>query len=495
VESSGGDWTSRTRSGIVWSNAAFLGARIFSALSILVLARLLSPEDFGVVAAITVFIALLEMISDIGMRATVIYEQEEAVSHRIHVAFTINLGLTLLLSAACVLLAPVIADFFRVGDQADLFRLAALNPLMRGIGNIHDALLLRAMDFKRRTIPEVVQAATRGAVSIPLAFAGFGATGLLVGFISGTFAWTVVQWRISDYRPRIAIDGGVARSMVGYGIGASLVDVQAAIASQVDLIAVGRVLGERALGLYSVAFRVPELLIEAVAWNTGTVAFAALSRKRHEDEAGLADATRSLIRYQSLYAIPAGVILAVLASPLIVTLFGSKWAEAGGVASAISVMAAVTAITFPLGDVFKALGRQRVLVVMQLTMLPLLVVAIVLSAPAGIVAVAWARAGMRTAYVAVLTGVVSRTLGESLRSMVAPMLPAAVAGVGALLGAGAVRLLWTDLSVGPLVVGGLAGIAGAGLMLRLFFPATVRELRYLFDSLRARRVKPAPSGA
>jgi lipopolysaccharide exporter len=495
VESSGGDWTSRTRSGIVWSNAAFLGARIFSSVSILILARLLSPEEFGVVAAITVFIAILEMISDIGMRATVIYEQEEAASRRIHVAFTINLGLTLLLSAACVLLAPYIADFFRVGDQTDLFRLAALNPLFKGIGNIHDALLMRSMDFKRRTIPEVVQAAVRGAVSIPLAFAGFGATGLLVGFISGTFAWTVVQWRLSDYRPRVALDGAIARSMVGYGIGASLVDVQAAIATRVDLIAIGRVLGERALGLYTVAFRLPELLIEAVAWNTGTVAFAALSRKRHEDAGGLADATRSLIRYQSLYAIPAGAILAVLASPLIVTLFGSTWAPAGGVASAISVMAAVTAITFPLGDVFKAMGRQRVLVVMQLAMLPLLVAVIVWSAPAGIVAVAWARTGMRTAYVAVLTVVVSRTLGQSVRSMVAPMLPAAVAGIGALVGAGAVRLLWPALSAGPVVVGGLAGVLGAGLMLQLFFPATVRELRSLFASLRARRVKPAPSGA
>jgi PST family polysaccharide transporter len=495
VSSADSEWTRKTRSGIAWSNAAFLGARIFSSVSLLILARLLSPGDFGVVAAITVFIAILEMISDIGMRATVIYEQEEAVTRRVHVAFTINLGLTVLLSAACVALAPVVAGFFHIEGHTDLFRLAALNPMLKGLGNIHDALLMRGMEFRRRALPEVVQAATRGAISIPLAFAGFGATGLLVGFLSGTLAWTIVHWRIGDYRPRFRFDRKIARSMVGYGTGASLVDIQAAIGSRVDLIAIGRVLGERALGLYTIAFRVPELLIEAVAWNTGTVAFAALSKRRHEDDSELADATRSLIRYQALYAIPAGAILAVLAPVLIVVLFGQKWEEAGGVASAISVMAAVTAITFPLGDVFKALGRQRVLVVMQLTMLPFLIAAIVVSAPAGIVAVAWVRTTVRTLYVGSLTIVVSRSLHETVRSMVAPMLPAVAAGIGALAGAGAVRLLWSDLSFGPLLAGGTAGICGAALALQLCSPATARELRSQLGSLRSRRATPAQSGA
>lgn len=495
MSSSGSDWSSQTRTGIVWSNAAFLGARIFSSVSLLILARLLLPADFGVVAAITLFTALLEMISDIGMRATVVYEQEETVTSRVHVAFTINLGLTVLLSAACVLLAPYVAGFFRVEEHADLFRLAALNPMLKGVGNIHDALLMRGMQFKRRALPEVVQAAVRGLVAIPLALAGLGATGLLIGFLTGTLCWTIVQWHISDYRPKLQFDRSIARSMVAYGTGASMVDIQAAIGSRVDLIAVGRVLGETALGLYTIALRVPELMIEAVAWNTGTVAFAALSRKRHEDRAGLADATRTLIRFQSLYAIPAAVILAILATPLIVVLFGSKWESAGGVASAISVMAAVTAITFPLGDVFKALGRQRTFVAIQLISLPFLIATIVFAAPAGIVVVAWARTATRIVFVGVITVVVSRTLKETLRSMVAPMGPGAAAGVGALIGAGAVRLLWSGSTVGPLLVGATAGFAGALLALRICSPQTALDVWSHVRSLWGQRARPLGSRA
>jgi lipopolysaccharide exporter len=497
VSTQDGDWSSQTRSSIVWSNLAFVGARIFSSLSLLILARLLTPADFGVVAAITLFINLLEMISDIGMRATVIYEQEEGVSNRVHVAFTINLGLTVLLAAGCVLLAPVVADFFHVGEHVDLFRLAALNPLFRGVANIHDGLLMRSMEFRRRALPEVVQAAVRGFVSIPLAIAGLGATGLLIGFITGTFCWTVVQWRISDYRPRLRFDPAIARSMVAYGTGASLVDVQAAIGSRVDLIAVGRVLGETALGLYTIALRVPELLIEAVAWNTGTVAFAALSKKREEDRGGLAEATRTLIRFQALYAIPAATILAVLATPLLVVLFGSRWEEAGGVASAITIMAAVTAITFPLGDVFKALGRQRTFVLIQLGALPFLIATIVLAAPAGIVWVAWARTGTRVFLVAVITVVVSRTLEERVRTMLAPMVPGAAAGAGALVGAGTVRLLWNGSDVGVVLLGGTAGLLGAAIALRLFSPATAASVWFHVKGMwngRRRRQKPLNSG-
>ncbi len=496
MSSSGDDWSSQTRTSIVWSNLAFVGARIFSSLSLLILARLLTPADFGVVAAITLFINLLEMISDIGMRATVIYEQEEEVTDRVHVAFTINLGLTLLLTVACVLLAPVIADFFRVGDHTDLFRLAALNPLFRGVANIHDGLLMRSMEFRRRAVPEVIQAAVRGIVSIPLAIAGLGATGLLIGFMTGTLCWTIVQWRISDYRPRLQFDRTIARSMVAYGTGASMVDVQAAIGSRVDLIAVGRVLGETALGLYTIALRVPELLIEAVAWNTGTVAFAALSRKRHEDRAGLANATRTLIRFQALYAIPAAVILSVLSTPLLVILFGERWAEAGGVAAAISVMAAVTAITFPLGDVFKALGRQRTFVLIQVAVLPLLIATVVFAAPAGIVWVAWARTGTRVLLVAVLTVVVSRTLEESLKSMVAPMLPGAGAGLGALVGAGTVRLLLTtDADIVIVLAGGVAGVTGAAVALRLLSPQAAASVWFHAKGLwSGRRQRPINTG-
>jgi lipopolysaccharide exporter len=495
AKSNSGDWGRRTRGGIIWSNATFVGTKLVSSLSLVVLARLLTPSDFGVVAAILVYVTVVELISDIGMRATVIYEQEDAVTDRVQTAFTINVLLALLLTAIGVALAPVVAGFFHAQAHTDLFRLAAINPFVKGLGNIHDGLLLRGLEFNRRIVSQVVMSAVRAGVSIPLALLGFGAWSLIIGLLAGSLAWTLVLWAQTRFVPKFTLDRSAVRSMTAYGTAASAIDIVASISTRVDAIVIARVLGDRALGLYTVAFRVPELLIESVAWNTAVVAFPALSLKRRDDPDSLADATRSLVRYQSLYAIPVGVWLALVGPPLVVVLFGSAWRAAGGVTSAVAVMSAITAVAFPLGDVFKALGKQRIFLGIQLIQLPFYVAAIILVAPAGIVAVAWARAATRAGHSLFLSLVVCRTLGTKLRTFVAATGPALAAGLGVFVGTGAVRLLWSELSIGPLVAATAAGAVGGLVALRLLDPAAFREVREIGVGLFERRAKAPASAA
>jgi PST family polysaccharide transporter len=388
-----------------------------------------------------------------------------------------------------VLLAPVVADFFRVGDDAWLFRLAALNPLLRGLGNIHDSLLLRSMRFRARTLPELTLAAVRGVVSVTLAFAGLGAEALVIGLLAGTASWTVVHWIRTPFKPTFALDLDVVRSMASYGSGATMLNVISAVALRVDQAAIGRVLGERALGLYTIAFRIPELLIESVSWNMSRVAFPGLSRQRMADEEGVLAATRRIVHFQSLYAVPVAAGLAVLGPPLIVTLFGAQWAAAGGVASAVAVTSGLSAVGFPLGDTFKALGRQRVLVALNLLQLPIYVGVVVAVASEGILAVAWARTGAEFFHLILVAFAASRVLKASTAAFGRAAGPGLAAGAGMLLGAGAVRLAWPDLWLLPLLAGGAAGLLGATASLRLLAPAAFREIADQLTWLRRRAVR------
>jgi lipopolysaccharide exporter len=335
--------------GLFWSNLSYLGTKVITALYLAVLARLLVPSEFGVFAAILVFISVIELVSDLGMKATVIYEQEEGYSERLNTAFTLNVCVAVLLSLAGVLLAPVIAGFFRLEEHTDLFRLASLNPLLKGLGNVHDALLLREMAFGRRIRPELAMVATRAAVAIPLAAAGTGTESLVIGMLAGTAVWSALQWVVSPFRPRLNLDRTVVRTMAGYSSGAMALNGIAALGTRMDVIVVGRVLGERALGLYTIGSRIPELLIDSVAWNLSLVAFPALARKRVADHDGLATATAKLIRYYTLFAAPLAVGLAVLAGPLVVTVFGAQWTDAAGVASAMALFTGIASIGYPLG--------------------------------------------------------------------------------------------------------------------------------------------------
>lgn len=481
------------RTGVLWSAGTFFAGRALTFVATLVLARILSPDDFGVVAAIIVFLGLIELGSDVGMNATVVYEQERGVTARVQTAFTLNLLAATALTAVGVAAAPLVAALFGMESSTGLFRLAALNLLGIGLGNIHDGLLMRELDFRRRAIPGIVRAFVRGIVSIVLAIAGHGAGALVGGMLAGTAVWAITLWVMSPLRPNFRVDRAIARSMIGYGAGAAVLEVVAVLGSRADAIVVGRVLGERALGLYSMAFRLPELLIASISWNISSVAFPALARKRAGDAPALANATLTQLRFQSLFAVPVAAGLAVLSLPIVVTLFGDQWAPAGPVMSAVAAASGLTAVAFPLGDVFKAIGRQWSIVALNLIQLPLLVGVMVAVAPAGIVAVAWARAGISALFAIALIGAVMKALHLRASPVFASIWPAFAAGAGVAAGAGAVRLAWPSLSIGPVIAGTAAAAICGAAALRLVAPEALDDLRRLLP--QRRRGRPAAATA
>ena len=486
---SSSSWGHSTRRGLLWAGASLLGNKAVNFVSVMVLARILTPDQFGVVAAVVIYLSFIELGSDLGMKATVVYEQEEGVTARVQTAFTVNLLIAASLTIVGVLCAPLVAQFFGVSDQVELFRLGALSLLFVGLGNIHDALLVREMDFKRRTIPQIVQATVRAGISIGLALAGLEAEALVIGMLVGSAAWTLAQWMLSPLRPTLELDRGILRAMSSYGSAAAVLEVLALIGYRADAAIVGRVLGERALGLYTIAFRVPELAIETVAWNTSEVAFPALARKRAMDRGDLARSTMRLLRFQALYALPVAAGLAMVATPLIVVLFSSQWSSAGGVTAAIAVKAGITAVVFPLGDVFKALGRQRVLVVLSAIQLPIMVATIVAIAPAGIVAVAWARAAFTAALGVVQVAFVLRALNSDVRTLVSALWPALITAAGVVVGAGVVAVAFNGSDLAELLLGAAAGGAVGIAAARLFAFDALREL---LDQLRKMRPSQAP---
>ncbi len=489
----GGGLGRSVKSGIVWSILTFAVTKGLALVSLLVLTRLLDPSQFGLVAAVSAVLSLIELTTDLGMGQAIIYEQEQGTGKRIDVAFTINIALTSVLTVACFLAAPLIASFFHASSHVALFRLSALDIFFTGLGGVHDGLLLRDLRFRTRIVTQVVGAIARAGVGVALAFLGFGAASLVWGMLAGTAAWAAALWVCTRYKPRLRFDRAIAESIVPYGIGASMLQMLALFTTQIDVAVVGRVLGQRALGLYTVAYRLPSLLLENIANQVSLVAFPALSRKRVMDSAGLSVATGRLVRYQSLYALPLAAGMAVLAAPIIETLFSSKWHAASGVFAAVSIMSGVSASGFALGDAFKALGRQRVMIGLTFIQLPILVATIILLAPLGITAVAWGRAGNVVIWVGMMTVAASRVLQIPVPVTLRAMWPGAAAGVGVALGAGAVSQ-WSGLPAIPEIVvaallGGACGIAA----LALLAPHTFREVRLGLASVRRSRRAPAPA--
>jgi PST family polysaccharide transporter len=479
-------WGKRTAAGIAWSSAAFISGKAATFLATLVLARILVPAEFGVVAGVLVFLSFIELGSDLGLKWAVVYEQEEGITPRVRGAMTTNLIVATLIALGAMALAPPVADLLNASGHDNLFRLIAVNVVITALGNIQDGILLREMDFSRRTRAMILRAIVRAIVSIGLAFAGFGAASLVVGFLAGTLAWTLALWVLVPLRPSLRIDPAAARAMLGYGGAASLLQVLTVIATRSDAIVIGHMLGVTALGLYAVAFRVPELIIENVSWNVSAVAFPALARKRAEDPRGLADGTLALLRWGSLWALPVAAGIAILATPMTVVLFGPDWKPAAGVMAAIAIMSGLHAVVFPLGDTFKALGRQRVLVAVSLVSLPLLVLSLVAAAPAGLLTVAWVRTGFAVAHCLVLLTLTAIAVGIGPGQVLRASAAGFTAAAGVAVGAGIAQAAWPEPDVLSLTGCCLCGAVWGLLFVRLFAPGRFEELGGLVGSLAPR---------
>jgi PST family polysaccharide transporter len=296
-------------------------------------------------------------------------------------------------------------------------------------------------------------------VSIILVLAGLNASALVIGFLAGSVVSTCALWLLVPFRPRLTLDRATVRSMVPYGTGAMLLEVVAALSQRIDVAVIGRVLGDRALGLYVVAYRLPELLISSVAWNVSTVAFPALSRKRAEDAEGFMPATLQIVRYQTLYAWPAGAAM---------------WRDAAGVIPPVALGLAIVATAGPIGDALKAMGFQRRMVALAMVTVPARVAAIIAVAGHGIVPVAYASAGTGVLHAVLLVFVARSLIGTRPREVARAVGPGAAAATGVTLGAGAVRWLLPAPGFAELALGLLAAAAGGAAALHLLPGSTMR---------------------
>jgi len=471
--------SSSLRGGIAWSLLTFVGTKALTFIATLVLARLLVPSEFGVLAAVLAFVTLLEQVSDLGMKATVIYDSEKGVTERVQTAFTMNLIFTAVLTAVAVALASLIARFFGAESHTILFRIAALDLLLTGLGNIHDAMLLRDMQLRLRMVPQLTGNLFRGVSTILMAVAGFGATALVIGYVVGTGVWAVTLWIVKPFMPTFRIAHHAFRGVVTYGGWATVLALLAVFFQRVDTAVVGSTLGTRALGLFTVAQRIPELIVGNVTWSLSIVAFPALAQRRDRDDRSLTDTTLSLIRYTALFGIPISAWMAVLANPLIVVLFSAKWAAAGAVMAPMAIMFGLVCIVFPLGDTFKALVKQPLMAAVYAVSLPILIVVMIVTAPAGIAAVAWALLGVQAAQSVVWIVLTTRVLGLRLVSVAAMLRPAIAAGAGVAVGALAVRAILPSDSIGPLIAGTAAGGLLGAAALWIFARPQWTELREL----------------
>lgn len=381
----------RTLRAMFWTYGAFVGGRLLSLAAITVLARLLTPMEFGVVALALIAMAILDTFPGLGVGDAIVIVNEDEVEEKAETAFAVSVVVGLALAAVMAALGPLAAPFFQQPELIAVMPVLGISFFLLGLGSTHAALAMKRMDFRSRTAAELAAATVRGAVSVILAFAGAGVWSLVVGYVVGSAALTLTLWLLVPWRPCFRPQRAHLRSLLSFGGTVTGVNVMAAFLTQFDFLAVGRVLGAAQLGFYSIATRLPALFILDPAAVSGRVLFPAFASLQRAD---MPRAFLTSLRYASLVTLPLTVFLAMLARPLTIALLGNQWSPSIEAAQVLCVWAGASAFLFLCGNVYKACGRADLSLKLAVPQAVALVIGTLAFVDRGFVAIAWVQAGI-----------------------------------------------------------------------------------------------------
>lgn len=440
---------------MIWQASQLVGVKLIFLVRLVVLGRLLGPEEFGLFAVALVALDFLLSVTNFGMLPALV-QRPDARREHYEAAWTIGLIRALAVSGILVLVAPWVAELFGEPRAAPLLQVLALRPVLDAAASMGIARLHKQLRFRSLAFLKLSEAIVNSAVSIVAVFF-IGVWALVVGPIAGALVYGAVSYLVAPMMPRLRLGGVEAAQLARYGRWI-LVTAWAAVAGRLLLqLGISRQLGAAALGVYFMAAKLAFLPAEVSNQVVGSVVFPVFARLQGEQERGRRVFRAALIGLAVLI-VPASLLIVALAPSLAVDVLGQQWEPAVPV---IRILALVNVVGI-LGDVavplLQGTGRPDRSTWMEVVQYTLLVALVwVLVGPYGVAGagLAWLPAVFASQILAVVF--VRRSLPRPFEAVGRPLAGVCVASV-----LGAAVAVGVDMSIGgfagPLVGGAVGAV-------------------------------------
>jgi lipopolysaccharide exporter len=495
-----GDLRAATLRGLRWAVFSRPIIELLNVASMVALARLVAPADFGRFA-VALIVVDLGTITAQGVGVALV--QRKAVT-REHLQAGLSLSIlsVLVLVGLIVAAARVVIEPIYGGRTADLVLLMAPLAFLSAVNDVPVAILQRRLEFRRLSALQVAISLATAVTSVALAVAGMNGVALALGMVAGTAVVTPVLWAWTCPPPP-RLRRAPARELLSYGGPASLAAVGWAGFRNCDYAIVGARLGPLQAGFYYRAYTVAIDYQKKISDLVVTLGFPLLSRAGTVDDQRMLRAR--MVRMETLVLFPALVLLAIVAPVLIPWFFGDQWASAIVPTQILAIGGAATLVIDSVGANLMATGRGRALLGYGWGHFAAYAAAVVIASPFGIVAVAVAAATVHSAFVLVaylllLQDDGPRGAGLLLRAskeLWSDILPATASCAAFAAVAVPLALGLSGAQVPPLAFLAIVTAASAAIYLtalRLIFPSSLRSLGNLVAHLLPkRRAKPRPS--
>jgi PST family polysaccharide transporter len=463
---------------VFWTATGAWGRQLAVFVVFVILARLLEPADFGLVAFAALFVGFTNVIAEEGLVDALIQRKELERAH-LDAAFWTALGFALALTALLAALAIPIAKLLGEDELAPVLVALALAIPIASASHVPRALLTRELQFRALTLRSLAAITVGSICGITAALFGLGVWSLVVQNVVGVTTGTLVLWRVTDFRPRLTFSYAHCRQLLSFGTSVVGFRLIVFFNRHVDELLIGIFLGPVALGFYSVGYRMLRMLIQMTSSLIDRVSFPLYSRLQ-DKPARLKNAFYKSTSFAALIAFPVFLVATVLAPQFVAVFFGPKWADSIPVMQILAFFGLIQVLTYLNGTTIKALGKPGWLVIIVGITAALKVSAFLVAVQYGLVAVAvaatcvgWIVAPLYYWGVRRLVEIDLATYWRSLRVPLA----GSILSAGTMLG---FRYLLEDAR--PLVILAVAGAAGAAVYyaaVRVLAPPLAAEVRDL----------------
>ena len=369
-----------------WSIVTQLVAKLISPVTTLILAHLLTPEAFGVVATVTMVTSFAEMFSDAGFQKYLVQHEFKDDGGRLlatDVAFWTNLGVACALWALIFLFRDPVASLVGNPGLGGVISVACASLPLVSLSSVQTATYQRALDFKTLFSSRVGSALVVLFVSVPLAFAGCGYWSMVAGTLASNAFLAVWLTARSSWKPRPRYSASALRAMLSFSVWTLLEQFAIWLTSWAGTFVLGSVMSAGYLGMYKTSTSLVSSITGIATSAVNPVIFSGLSRLQGDRERFNA-ALYSVQRYLALVLVPLAGCLVVFRERLVGILLGPQWGETalffGLYAAASSV---VVVFCHTASEAYRALGMPRVSMLAQVLYLALLVPTMFLSAGEG----------------------------------------------------------------------------------------------------------------
>jgi O-antigen/teichoic acid export membrane protein len=314
---------SKTVHGIFWSFCERFGEQGIQLIISVILARLLLPEQFGLIAMLVFFMVIAQSFVDSGFTQALIQKKDATYTDECSI-FYFNVVVGIVAAGLLCLTAPWIASFYKTPVLVPLTRVLSLNLVFNAFGIVHLASLTRKVDFKIQMKISLIATVLSGIIGITMAYEGFGVWSLVAQSLSINLFRTILLWLFYRWRPALRFSVSSLRAMFAFGSKLLLSGLLDRFFQNIYLLVIGKVFTPAALGFYSRANRLQQLPVQNIQSSVSRVTFPVFSSIQ-EDKPRLKQGVRKALMTLAMVNFPMMIGLAIIAKPLVLVLLTDKW--------------------------------------------------------------------------------------------------------------------------------------------------------------------------